>query len=120
MRRRDNEPADETLCDPQLEPDATQGCGNEPCPPEWFESDWGPCSKQCGEGGERTREIKCEQILAGGIPSIVDDALCLETVGPKNETKEKCNENVECPKWHVGPWKPVGYSRYFQRVPVET
>lgn len=98
---------DEGLCDPQLEPDETQSCNEEACPPEWIEGEWGPCSMHCGEGGKRERDIKCEQIIAGGIPTIVDDSVCLETVGPKNETTQECNRNVECPNWHLGPWKPV-------------
>ncbi|XP_043274071.1 papilin [Venturia canescens] len=109
VKRRDNAPVDDNLCDRQLEPDDTELCGNDPCPSEWVANEWGPCSKQCGEGGERTREIKCEQIVAGGIPRIVDDSECLKNLGPKNETTEKCNENVECPKWHEGPWKPCDH-----------
>lgn len=107
VRRRNNEPVDEKLCDPQLEPDDTQSCGESACPPEWVESEWTPCSKQCGEGGERTREIKCEQIIVGGIPTIVDDSMCIEKLGPKNETTQECNRNVTCPMFHLGPWKPV-------------
>lgn len=107
VRRHDNEKVDDGLCDMQLEPDDTQACSEEACPPEWFEGDWSQCSKHCGEGGERTRDIKCEQIIAGGIPTIIDDSVCLEKVGPKNETTQECNRNVECPNWHLGPWKPV-------------
>ncbi|XP_074105077.1 proteoglycan-like sulfated glycoprotein papilin isoform X3 [Cotesia typhae] len=109
VRRRNNEPVDENLCDPQLEPDDTQSCGDEACPPEWVESQWTPCSKQCGEGGERTREIKCEQIIVGGIPSIVDDSMCIEKLGPKKETTQECNRNVTCPTFHLGPWKPCDH-----------
>ncbi|XP_034936854.1 papilin isoform X2 [Chelonus insularis] len=109
IRRRDNEQVDDHLCDLQLEPDDTQSCNEEACPPQWVESEWTPCNKLCGEGGERTREIKCEQIIAGGIPTVVDDSVCIEKVGVKNETTQKCNENVECPMWHIGPWKPCDH-----------
>ena len=106
VRRRNQEPVDEQLCDPLREPIDTQSCGEEPCPPKWVEGEWSPCSKQCGSGGEQTRQIKCEQVVSGGIPSIVDDSQCLK-LGPKPEPKQECNKGVDCPQWHTGPWKPV-------------
>ncbi|XP_072747679.1 papilin isoform X3 [Anoplolepis gracilipes] len=110
VRRRDNQPVDESLCDPQLEPADTQGCSEEPCPPMWVEvSPWSPCTKHCGEGGEQTREIKCEQVISGGIASVVDDSQCLEKVGPKGPVKQECNRDVDCPQWHEGPWKPCDH-----------
>ncbi|XP_031784533.1 papilin isoform X3 [Nasonia vitripennis] len=109
VKRRTNEEADEKLCDPMLEPVDTQACGNEPCPPQWVASDWSNCSKPCGEGGEQTREIKCEQIVSGGVPTIVDENQCIERLGPKNVTKQQCNKDVECPQWHLGPWKPCDH-----------
>ncbi|XP_011689368.1 PREDICTED: papilin isoform X5 [Wasmannia auropunctata] len=109
VRRRDNQPVDESLCDPQLEPADTQSCSEEPCPPIWVEGPWSTCTKHCGEGGEQTRDIKCEQIISGGIASIVDDTQCLEKVGPKGQTKQECNKDVDCPQWHEGPWKPCDH-----------
>ena len=106
VRRRNSEPVDEQLCDPLREPADTQACGVETCPPSWVEGEWGPCSKQCGEGGEQTRQVKCEQVISGGIPSIVDDSQCAK-LGPKPEPKQECNKEVDCPQWHTGPWKPV-------------
>lgn len=107
---------DESLCDPQMEPDTTEACNVDPCPPVWVEGEWGPCSKHCGEGGEQSRGIKCEQVISGGIPTVVDDSQCLEKVGPKGPTKQECNKNVTCPQFHVGPWKPVRitYVLFFQ------
>lgn len=110
VRRRDNQPVDESLCDPQLEPEDTQTCSEEPCPAEWVEGEWGECSEHCGDGGLQTREIKCEQVVAGGIRSIVDDSQCVEKLGPKGPTAQECNEHVDCPQWHLGPWKPVYFS----------
>ncbi|XP_077270107.1 proteoglycan-like sulfated glycoprotein papilin isoform X5 [Temnothorax americanus] len=109
VRRRDNQPVDESLCDPQLEPADTQSCSEEPCPPGWVEGPWSNCTKHCGEGGEQTREIKCEQIISGGIASVVDDSQCLEKVGPKALAKQECNKDVDCPLWHEGPWKPCDH-----------
>jgi hypothetical protein len=112
VKRRTNEEADEKLCDPMLEPADTQACGGEPCPPQWVVSEWSPCNKQCGQGGEQTRDIQCRQILSGGATAVVEERQCLETVGPKNITKQLCNESVECPQWHLGPWKPVSRSSF--------
>ncbi|RLU15132.1 hypothetical protein DMN91_013019 [Ooceraea biroi] len=109
VRRRDNQPVDEGLCDPQLEPADTQGCSEEACPSTWVEGPWSPCTKQCGEEGEQTREIKCEQVVSGGVASVVDDSQCLEKVGPKGSTKQECNRDVDCPQWHEGPWKPCDH-----------
>lgn len=109
VRRRDSLPVDEGLCDRQLEPADTVGCNEEPCPPMWVDGPWSPCTKQCGEEGEQNREIKCEQVISGGIASVVDDSQCLEKVGPKGPTKQDCNRDVDCPQWHEGPWKPVSY-----------
>ncbi|XP_070527125.1 papilin isoform X2 [Cardiocondyla obscurior] len=109
VRRRDNQPVDENLCDPQLEPADTQSCSEEPCPPNWVEGPWSNCTKHCGEGGEQTREIKCEQVISGGRASVVDDSQCLERVGPKGLTKQECNKDVDCPLWHEGPWKPCDH-----------
>ncbi|KAL6256089.1 hypothetical protein P5V15_013324, partial [Pogonomyrmex californicus] len=109
VRRRDNQPVDESLCDPQLEPTDTQSCSIDPCPPIWVEGPWSVCTKHCGEGGEQTREIRCEQIVSGGIASIVDDSQCLEEIGPKGLTKQECNRDVDCPQWHEGPWKPCDH-----------
>ncbi|XP_046586723.1 papilin isoform X2 [Neodiprion lecontei] len=106
VRRGDNEEVDANLCDQQLEPVSNVSCGEEACPPEWVIGDWGPCSKACGLGGEQTREIKCEQIISGGIPSLVDDTRCLKTIGPKGIEIQECNKDVPCPQWHKGPWKP--------------
>ncbi|XP_019882164.2 papilin isoform X4 [Camponotus floridanus] len=109
VRRRDSQTVDESLCDPGLEPSDTQGCSEEPCPPMWVEGPWSPCTKHCGEGGEQTREIKCEQVISGGIASVVDDSQCLEKVGPKGSITQECNRDVDCPQWHEGPWKPCDH-----------
>ncbi|XP_048510814.1 papilin isoform X3 [Athalia rosae] len=109
VRRRDTEEADPNLCDQQLEPDSTQACAEEPCPPEWVIGNWGPCSEGCKPGGEQTREIKCQRVISGDIPSLVDDHTCLELIGPKDIEIQECNKDVECPNWHIGPWKPCDH-----------
>lgn len=112
VRRRDSQPVDESLCDPQMEPADTEACNVDPCPPVWVEGEWGPCSKHCGEGAEQSREIKCEQVISGGIPTVVDDSQCVKKVGPKGPTSQECNKDVSCPLFHTGPWKPVRLIRF--------
>ncbi|XP_058806520.1 papilin [Phymastichus coffea] len=108
VKRSNNEEADEKLCDPTLEPADTQGCGTEACPPEWVTSEWSNCTKHCGEGGEQTREVKCEQIIAGGIPTVVDEAQCLQA-GSKPTNKQECNKGTDCPLFYIEPWKPCDH-----------
>lgn len=39
--------------------------------------------------------------------SAENDAVCLKEVGNKPATTQECNRDVKnCPKYHLGPWKP--------------
>lgn len=41
------------------------------------------------------------------IQSAENDAVCLKEVGSKPATTQECNRDVKnCPKYHLGPWKP--------------
>jgi len=107
------------LCDLSLEPARNQSCGTDPCPPNWFLGEWGPCSETCGTGGNQIRQVYCEQIVSGGLPSVVDEIQCTDVLGPKPPVTQTCNVDVPCPTWHVGPWKPVSscpFLRYVCRV----
>ncbi|PSN47564.1 hypothetical protein C0J52_19332 [Blattella germanica] len=105
-RRKDLQVVADYLCDLSLQPQSNQTCSADPCPPQWFVSAWGPCSETCGEGGIQVRQVYCEQIVSGGRPSVVDDSLCIDILAHKPPTTQKCSEDVPCPQWHVGPWKP--------------
>ncbi|XP_023705293.1 papilin isoform X5 [Cryptotermes secundus] len=105
-RRRDLEVVPDYLCDPSLEPARNQSCGTDPCPPRWALGEWGPCSETCGEGGSQIRQVYCEQIVTGGLPSVVGEEHCKDELGPKPPNTQSCNVDVPCPTWHVGPWKP--------------
>ncbi|XP_061384586.1 papilin isoform X3 [Danaus plexippus] len=97
---------DESLCDEGLRPATNQTCNIEACPPRWVEGPWSPCSKPCGDGGTRSRQIYCEKIITNRFPSIVADKECFDLLGPKPELYQTCNENATCPTWFTGPWKP--------------
>nr|CAD7441589.1 unnamed protein product [Timema bartmani] len=105
-RRRDLEIVPDYLCDPVLEPKRNQSCSTDPCPPDWSLGGWGPCSETCGEGGVQIRQVYCERIVSNGLPSVVEDEQCSDMLGPKPPTTQECNQDVACPTWHVGPWKP--------------
>jgi hypothetical protein len=111
-RRRDLEVVPDYLCDPSLEPARNESCGTDPCPPLWAVGEWEPCSEACGEGGSQIRQVYCEQIVSGGLPSVVGEEQCTDVLGPKPPNTQPCNVDVPCPMWHVGPWKPVS-SYYF-------
>ncbi|XP_013170735.1 PREDICTED: papilin isoform X4 [Papilio xuthus] len=104
--REELEVVEDSLCDTGLKPVTDQTCNTDPCPPGWVEEPWGPCSKPCGEGGTRSRQVYCEKIIVNGLQSIVADKECFDLLGPKPELYQECNRNATCPTWFTGPWKP--------------
>ncbi|XP_022911513.1 papilin isoform X2 [Onthophagus taurus] len=98
------EEASANLCDVNNKPVESQRCGESPCDPMWVAKDWEKCSESCGENGVQTRKIYCEQIISGGVPSIVDDQQCTNIQKPPSQ--QPCNQGVICAEWHTGPWKP--------------
>ncbi|XP_046998769.1 papilin isoform X1 [Schistocerca americana] len=119
IRRKDGLVVPNDLCDPSLEPRRNESCGTDPCLPEWSVGDWSSCSATCG-GGVQTRPVYCERIVSNNLPSIVDEEQCLEVLGLKPLTSQPCNQDVVCPTWHVGPWRPCdrlcGEGRHRRRV----
>ncbi|CAH2045947.1 unnamed protein product, partial [Iphiclides podalirius] len=104
--REDLELVEDNLCDEALKPATNQNCNTDPCPARWVAEAWGPCSKVCGEGGTRSRQVYCEKLIINEFPSIVADKECFELLGPKPELYQECNQNASCPTWFTGPWKP--------------
>ncbi|GJQ76338.1 hypothetical protein Trydic_g2060 [Trypoxylus dichotomus] len=102
--RKSLDPVDPNLCDANNKPVETQRCGEIPCDPKWVAKDWEKCSATCGDGGTQTRKIYCEQIISGGVASIVDDGQCVNLQKPP--IQQECNKGVICGEWHIGPWKP--------------
>ncbi|KOB65764.1 Lacunin, partial [Operophtera brumata] len=104
--REELEVVDDGLCDDGLRPPTNQSCNTQACDPQWVPGAWGQCSKRCGKGGSRSREVSCQKIISNGYPSIVAEKECFELLGPKPELFQTCNENATCPTWFTGPWKP--------------
>ncbi|KAH9633689.1 hypothetical protein HF086_009023 [Spodoptera exigua] len=104
--REELEVVDNNLCDEGLKPPTNQSCNQDPCPAQWVAGLWGDCSKRCGSGGVRSREVTCQKVIANGIASIVPEKECFELLGPKPKLFQKCNEDAACPDWFVGHWKP--------------
>ncbi|XP_049534828.1 papilin isoform X3 [Anopheles darlingi] len=97
---------DEGLCNANEKPATTQKCGQQACPPRWFEGPWSNCSKPCGTEGKQTREVYCERLSADGETTKIEDDVCLEHVGNKPATERECNQGTICPEWHIGKWSP--------------
>ncbi|XP_069360607.1 papilin isoform X3 [Maniola hyperantus] len=106
--RDDLNVVDENLCDVNFKPPTNQSCNTDPCAPTWVEGPWGACSKPCGQGGTRSREVYCEKIITNGVTfrfqSKVADKECFDLLGPKPEVFQECNQNATCPTWFTGPW----------------
>eukprot|EP00457_Paulinella_chromatophora_P000175 gb/GEZN01000175.1/.p1 GENE.gb/GEZN01000175.1/~~gb/GEZN01000175.1/.p1 ORF type:complete len:1996 (-),score=145.76 gb/GEZN01000175.1/:103-6012(-) len=92
----------ETLCT-AAKPDSSRAC--QPTPPScainylWSAKSWGVCSRSCGSGGIRTREVWC---VAEAERSVrVQDSLC--DASGKPSQNEPCNTQ-SCPaKWYSSP-----------------
>uniref|UniRef100_A0A182PGJ0 Papilin n=1 Tax=Anopheles epiroticus TaxID=199890 RepID=A0A182PGJ0_9DIPT len=97
---------DEGLCNLGEKPPTTQKCGQQACPPRWFEGPWSNCSKPCGNEGKQTREVYCERVSADGETKKIEDDVCLDQVGNKPATERECNQGIICPEWYVGRWSP--------------
>ncbi|XP_065171313.1 papilin-like isoform X3 [Atheta coriaria] len=101
------EPADPSLCDPSNRPSDSQRCGDQPCDANWIAKPWGKCSAPCGVGGNQTRQVVCERVIASGVASIVDDEQCDNIQKPP--TEQPCNQGQVCAEWHTGAWKPCDH-----------
>ncbi|XP_052743989.1 papilin isoform X2 [Bicyclus anynana] len=106
--REDLNVVDENLCDVNFRPAYNQSCNTDACPPTWVTEPWGECSKPCGQGGSKSREVYCEKIITNGVTfrfkSKVGDKECFDVLGPKPEAVQDCNQNATCPTWFTGPW----------------
>lgn len=103
--RKSLQPAERDLCNSNNEPASEQKCNEIPCEAQWMPYPWSNCSVPCGKGGVQTRQIVCQRIISGGLPSLVPDSECAHL--PKPEEQQTCNEDAECAKWFIEPWKPV-------------
>ncbi|XP_053670896.1 papilin [Anopheles nili] len=97
---------DEGLCNSSDKPATSQKCGQQSCPPRWFEGPWSNCSHPCGSEGKQTREVYCERVAEDGETKKLEEDECLQLVGNKPATERECNQGLICPEWHVGRWTP--------------
>ncbi|XP_045120814.1 protein madd-4-like isoform X4 [Portunus trituberculatus] len=103
IRTSDKKIVQPQLCDSQVRPDViTRTCNDQPCPPRWNISEFGPCNKPCG-GGIQRRDVKCiHEVTRGGTNTVeVPDSLCPQ---PPHRAIQHCNY-VDClPEWVAGSW----------------
>ncbi|KAK4885313.1 hypothetical protein RN001_001584 [Aquatica leii] len=102
--RKTLKPADPSLCDRSNQPESAQRCGDHPCEAKWITLPWEKCKAPCGSNGTQIRQVYCEQVIAHGFASIVDDRYCQNQEKPESE--QSCSRGTICAVWHVGPWKP--------------
>ena len=87
----DSEILEEGLCT-SSKPRTSQSCDLGACPIyEFVSSEWGQCSKACGEG-KRSRTISCVEINAGDVQS--DATNCNEAGLTAPESDQKCQLRV--------------------------
>ncbi|OTF75580.1 Immunoglobulin I-set domain containing protein, partial [Euroglyphus maynei] len=105
IRISDNQRMPTELCPLETKPEAyTRICNDQPCIPRWNLSEFGDCSKKCGEGGYQTRIVLCIHEVARGKKNfvIVPDDQC---ESPKPMTERKCNQ-IDCTaRWDIHPWQ---------------
>ena len=78
------------------------------CPGSWKVGNWSSCSAGCGEGGVQYRPVTCEQKLRESVSAVVEDDLCVRTLGARPDRMQECNTDpTDCPAFHVGDWSPV-------------
>ena len=80
------------LCDPQLQPAVSRSCATDACSPEWFIDQWTNCTSDCLDGVQ-FRTVFCQQVIAGSLPSVIDNQRCVEAIGPKPSSMQKCNQD---------------------------
>ncbi|XP_068085411.1 thrombospondin type-1 domain-containing protein 4 [Anabrus simplex] len=97
-------------CPSALKPETERVCEASNCSPEWYVSDWSPCSRDCGSGVQK-REVKC-----------LDDkqdpsAECDEEKRPPG--KRACNTH-DCPNSAATPGESnsAHFSSKFKDDPV--
>ncbi|KAH9417892.1 Thrombospondin type 1 repeat protein, partial [Dermatophagoides pteronyssinus] len=105
IRISDNQRMPTELCPLETKPETyTRICNDQPCLPRWNLSEFGDCSKKCGEGGYQTRVVLCIHEVARGSKNfvIVPDDQC-DSLKPLIE--RKCNQ-FDCPaRWDTHAWQ---------------
>lgn len=72
----------------------------------WFIGEWTKCTGKC-QPGVQYRTVYCQQVVAGGMQSVINDTLCTENIGPRPSSMQECNKDAVCPQFHVEEWGPV-------------
>ena len=91
--------------DTRVKPIERRSCGEECTEFIWVEERWGPCSVDCGPGGEQTRVVYC-QISTSMTRTTDRDCLqpdVARQIGQKPETRRVCNPTPRC-RYRSGTW----------------
>uniref|UniRef100_A0AC35TFQ6 Ig-like domain-containing protein n=1 Tax=Rhabditophanes sp. KR3021 TaxID=114890 RepID=A0AC35TFQ6_9BILA len=111
--------ADINVCDRKSRPKVKKECVNVSCQPNWVSSQWGGCSRKCGEDGVQMRILKCvwhgTKKPAGRQCSNVERPTVIRSCN-----KVPCSNNIPEPPpkqpangisrswrgWHLYKWNP--------------
>eukprot|EP00095_Tigriopus_kingsejongensis_P009815 maker-scaffold239_size242058-snap-gene-1.22 protein:Tk09815 transcript:maker-scaffold239_size242058-snap-gene-1.22-mRNA-1 annotation:"Papilin" len=100
-------------CSEDLKYETSQVCeGATNCTGNWFASQWGPCSKECG-GGQKTRQVFCISDSEPVAPDQCDSSL--KPFGEDECNKDECEEasgdeeaepteDEECQEFYPDEW----------------
>ncbi|CAG0912271.1 unnamed protein product [Notodromas monacha] len=85
-----SEEVSDHLCNPQAQPNLNVSCNTDPCPPSWYPTRWSDCTND-EDTPRRYRSVVCQQVIRDGLPSLVPDEICAESLGSKPALTEKCD-----------------------------
>ncbi|XP_077866750.1 A disintegrin and metalloproteinase with thrombospondin motifs 6 [Saccoglossus kowalevskii] len=102
VRSDDGSDVPSSHCDQNARPRVSleRECNTEPCPPEWFITEWSPCSRTCG-GGFKTRTVACISRSGRNEQETLSDEECFTH---KPEFKRNCGEKECPPMWVPDAW----------------
>ncbi|KAL9963798.1 hypothetical protein ACROYT_G027341 [Oculina patagonica] len=109
VRKDDGSYVNDRMClKTSTKPPREQACNTQPCPAEWFESGWRPCSRTCGKGIQ-LRKIVCRRKISQGHYETVEDSSC-PNPKPEGILQQECNK-VACPaEWKHSAWSECSKS----------
>nr|XP_029723407.1 papilin-like isoform X4 [Aedes albopictus] len=100
---------EDTVCLEQVgnKPATEMECNRGIVCPEWYDSQWAPCNRICGEG-EQTRKVTCYRKEKGSI-TILDDSEC---VTEKPKERQTCMLQ-SCEDFDIASsWSEFGFRRH--------
>lgn len=93
--------------DVRLKPVNLRPCGPDCSTYSWDETEWSPCSVQCGDGTQQ-RSILCVRTVATSTRRVSDDE-CRTRLGPKPALERRCDPVPRC-MYNLTQWSRCSVS----------